>query len=231
MGQQPCKTGQLYHIYNRGVEKREIFTSQDEYNYFVHGLFAYNSNTPCENTFRSFMSSHEESQTDHERLVEVVAFALMPNHFHLLLFQNTDNGVTDFMHKLGTGYTNWFNDKHDRSGVLFQGTFKRVAITGNEQLLWIPHYIHLNPLPLLIRQQISQTEEHITPFAVLSKYKWSSLADFCGQPRFKSVVNPELVLNEFGGSYPYQRDLENYLDAKHLPDIPLDKDLAIDVDA
>ena len=85
----------------------------------------------------------------HLPIVEILAFVLMPNHFHLILQQKVDSGITKFMHKLGTGYTMYFNEKYSRVGHLFQGRFKAVLVEKDHHFLYLPHYIHLNPLDLM----------------------------------------------------------------------------------
>ena len=156
----------IYHIYNRGVEKRKVFTNNKDYLRFIHDLFEFNDESPVLNIGRDFTSKvpmnevelqslksleHSLIKDKHSRklLVEILIFTLMPNHFHLLLKQRVENGIVRFMQKLGTGYTNYFNTKYQRVGSLFQGRFKAVKIEEHSHFLHLPYYIHSNPLNLL----------------------------------------------------------------------------------
>src|SRR3989344_3887322 len=147
-------TGHIYHVYNRGVEKRKVFLNERDYLRFVAGLYIFNDTTPALNAGRSLIESSIEVRLQSEkkkRLVEIIAFCLMPNHYHLLLRQRVDGGITEFMRKLGGGYVNYFNLKHQRVGPLFQGKFKSVLISDESQFMYIPFYIHLNPVDLIVK--------------------------------------------------------------------------------
>ena len=131
----------------------------------------------------------------------------MPNHYHLLVSQNTDHGVSKFMQKLGTGYTMFFNSKYKHSGVLFQGKFKAVHINGNSHMQYIPHYIHLNPIKLLNERGPTS---FIKQKEFLEKYRWSSYLDYIGQKNFSSVTKRNFILGLFGNN-SYKKDLEQFL--------------------
>jgi len=131
--------GEYYHIFNRGVEKRIIFRQKADYNRFIKSLEFFNTNSPIE------MRSEEKiSPKSDERLVDVVAYCINSNHFHLLLKENKENGIVTFMKKVCTGYAMYFNKKNDRSGVLFQGRFKSVHMDSNDLLLYISAYVNCN---------------------------------------------------------------------------------------
>lgn len=128
---------QYYHIYNRGVEKRDIFLDKQDYDVFVGLIKKYltgeNHNT---NNRHKFPKLNNE--------VEVISYCLMSNHFHLLLYQISENGITKLMRRLATGYVMYFNDKYNRVGGLFQGTYKASLINKDDYLHHISRYIHLN---------------------------------------------------------------------------------------
>jgi putative transposase len=193
----------FYHIYNRGVEKRDIFLDQNDYIRFIHNLYEFNDIYPAPEYKRS---TNVGSGTSHinrkrERLIDVVCFSLMPNHFHLLLKQIKENGITIFMRKLGTGYSNAFNLKNDRVGPLFQGTFKATHVNNDVHFTHISRYIHLNPLEL---REPRWKEAGIKDWSLadkfLSSYRWSSYLDFIGQSNFPSIINGrDFVLEYFNG--------------------------------
>src|SRR3989344_6026710 len=116
-------TDAFYHIYNRGVEKRKIFLDKDDHFRFIHDLFEFNDEAYALNIYYKLpsLTSYEvqpRKMSKRKLLVEIIAFCLMPNHFHLLLRQNADSGIVRFMQKLGTGYTMYFNQKYQRVGGL-----------------------------------------------------------------------------------------------------------------
>lgn len=146
-------TGQFYHIYNRGVDKRSIFADEADVNRLFQSLVIFNTEKRIESMQLHLKLLKSQSKdttgrhlvsTSDERLVNIVAYCLNPNHYHLLLEQVTDNGIERFMHKIGNGYTKYFNTKYKRTGSLFQGTYKSVLIESDEQLLHTSVYINLN---------------------------------------------------------------------------------------
>lgn len=140
----PLVNGQFYHVFNRGVEKREIFTNKREYVRFLESTAYYQKANPPTKFSRS-TEDQRKSKSD-KKIVEIIAYCLMPNHFHLLLQQLQDNGISTFIRKLTNSYTRYFNTKNERIGPLFQGQFKAVRVESDEQLLHLTRYIHLNPL-------------------------------------------------------------------------------------
>ena len=142
----------IVHIYNRGVDKRTVFLDDGDYIRFIHYLFVLNDKKQDINLGRKLIMKEVEPPSlkkPRELLVEILAFVLMPNHYHLLLKQKSENGITKFMQKIGTGYTMFFNEKYPRTGSLFQGRFKAVLLKRDAHFLFLPHYIHLNPLDLI----------------------------------------------------------------------------------
>src|SRR3989344_7885148 len=131
----------FYHAYNRGTDKREIFSDEKDYFRFIRDLFEFNDNNAVVNAnFRFVQQINYGGSTSivsraREQLVDIISFCLMPNHFHFILKQLKDGGIVKFMQKIGTGYTMYFNQKHKRSGVLFQGKFKAILIARDEYFL------------------------------------------------------------------------------------------------
>jgi len=151
----PLTNKEFYHVFNRGVDKRRIFMNQNDIRRFFQSMSEFNTIDPIgsifENSFRkaklgggASKSGASKSERSNRKLVKIICFCLNPNHYHLILKQATSQGVEKFIHKLATGYTRYFNLKHQRSGVLFQGPFKAVHIKNNEQLLHTSVYVNLN---------------------------------------------------------------------------------------
>jgi putative transposase len=215
---------QIYHVYNRGVEKRIVFQDPGDHLRFIHHLFELNDAYAARNL--AYHLSKSEDQILHtgkrKQLVNILAFALMPNHFHLLLQQNEEGGISKFMQKLGTGYTMFFNEKNSRTGGLFQGKFKAVHVTNDVQLRYVTHYIHLNPLALCA-QESSPSEK----IRFLREYKWSSLPDYIGARGFPSVTHRVGLLDMFEGVSGYQQSFTNAMAYKSRPD-GIDSSLLMD---
>ncbi len=136
----------------------------------------------------------------------------MPNHYHLLLRQQADGGITEFMRKLGGGYVNYFNLKHQRVGPLFQGKFKSVLIDDEAQFTYIPFYIHLNPLDLFVKdwreKGIGDSKKAI---GFLNNYKWSSHSDYVGKSDFSLILQNDFLNENFGKAPEYAGAFSDFI--------------------
>lgn len=192
---------EFYHVYNRGVDKRTIFLSHRDYSRFLLALEVFNNSDSSPN-FRRLLDAVRGPTSNKVRgsLVDIAAFCLMPNHFHLLVRQRGQHGVTQFMRKLGTGYTMYFNKKNERSGVLFQGRFKAVHVKSDPQLEHLARYIHLNPLDLLeSRWKDRGVKNWIRAASFLEQYPWSSYSHFLGLKSLENILDTGLVRKYFDG--------------------------------
>lgn len=145
--------GEYYHVYNRGVEKRIIFNNEFDYQRFLLLLILVNDEKGVE--VQQLVRDHsipELIAQNRKPLVSISSFCLMPNHYHLLLKEITENGISKFMHKVGTGYALYFNLQNDRDGSLFQSTYKAKHIENDRYLKYLFEYIHLNPLRKLLEE-------------------------------------------------------------------------------
>lgn len=132
---------EYYHIFNQGIDKRLIFQNYHDSKRFLQSMLEFNS---TELTGSLFENSFQVDKNNKNRLVDVVCYCLNPNHFHFLLRARQDDGISKFMHRLSTGYTNYFNEKYKRRGSLFQGPFKVKHINDNDYLLHVSAYVNLN---------------------------------------------------------------------------------------
>ena len=189
----------FYHIYNRGVDSRNIFNKDEDYLRFIHCLYEFNDQRPA--LPHNWLLKKEDildTQRPRKLLVNILCFCLMPNHFHLILHQITAGGITRFMRKLGTGYTMYFNEKYERSGVLFQGKFKAILVENDEYLLHLSRYIHLNSIELIDsdwKQVGIKNWNRARGF--LQEYRWSSFPDYVGIRNFPSVTKRDLMQRHF----------------------------------
>jgi len=200
---------------------------------FIHDLFEFNDQDSVLNVAyyfnpKSMEVEHqyfEKQRKPRKLLVEILIFALMPNHFHLLLKQKRGGGIVKFMQKLGTGYTNYFNKKYKRVGGLFQGRFKAVLVSEEAHFIHLPFYIHTNPLDLIYGSSTSIDFEKKMDF--LKKYRWSSFPDYIGKKNFPSVTSRELFLKFFGDEREYEKETRKWLREREQ-NIEILKDLKLD---
>jgi len=201
------ENGYFYHIYNRGVEKRNIFLDDQYYKKFLDNLMYFNDQKP---TPDSRMRKDCDFR-DRDKLVEIYAFVLMPNHFHLIVKQLSDGGIEKFMRKLGIGYAMYFNIRQQRVGALFQGRFKAKLIESDEQLLHLTRYIHINPIKL---HQPDYKEVGLKNKAMaldfLNNFKWSSYRHFVGTEH-STLIEPEITEFVTPKEHDYVKFVEDFL--------------------
>ncbi len=186
----PLVNNQIYHIYNRGSEKRSIFETRTDYKRFLKTLRYYQLEGPKPKL--SHFSESSLIQPDPlKKIVEIICYCLMPNHFHLMLKQIKNNGITEFMGKLSNSYTKYYNTKHNRVGPLLQGEFKSVLVESEEQLIHLSRYIHLNPLVSFITKDLNHY------------YEWSSYEEFISN--LNGLCSKEVVLGLFSSKEDYQQ--------------------------
>lgn len=134
-------TGEYYHVYNRGVDRRTIFQDGGDLDRFYESIHQFNCVEPIGSIF---LNSFSKDKVKEKKLVEIISYCLNSNHYHFILLQASKNGISEFMKRLSGGYTQYFNTKHKRSGALFQGKFKSNHIDSNEYLLHASAYVNLN---------------------------------------------------------------------------------------
>ncbi len=183
MRRTPLATSEFYHVYNRGVEKRDIFLDDDDYHHFVHCLFVMNDTQPKIDS--RLREARVLDGIERERIVDVLSWCLMPNHFHILLRQRVDGGATFFLRKVCVGHAMYFNKKYKRSGVLFQGRFKARHVVKDGYFQHLPRYIHRNPVKLM--------KEGDEQKIFLQNYRWSSYRDYLGTKNFPSLLDEQTL--------------------------------------
>ncbi len=190
--------GEYYHIYNRGVDKREVFGEERDYVRFLQSIREFNNIKPTGSLYlREKIRNRDPIPTAvgigslvDGSLVKFICYCLNINHFHFILKQLTDRGISEFMKRIGTGYTSYFNQKYDRSGSLFQGKYKFAHIDTNEYLLWLSGYVNGNA--------------EIHKIAKAENYKWCSYQDYLGK-RNGILCNKEIILSQFRNTDEYKK--------------------------
>lgn len=197
---------EYYHIYNRGYGKQDIFLSDRDRSRFLFNLLCFQSPVVFSNLDRHpFNVQHpvlnkeglglEKAELDEivkHRFVELNVFAFMPNHFHSIVRQVGDGGISRYMQRALNSYTKFFNKKYERSGHLFQGPYQVVPVESNEQLLYLSAYIHRN-----VREIGGwEDKEH--------EYPWSSYQDYVGKDRWGELLKRDVILDQFRNPDEYQ---------------------------
>ena len=212
----PIINNEIYHIVMRGVEGRTIFFEEKDHFRFIHDLFEFNDEDDVLSTYRVNISGTVPDILERERkkrklLVEILAFCLMSNHFHLLLRQIKEQGISKFMRKLG-GYATYINKKYSREGHLYQGRFRAVHIKDEDQLKNGFVYIHTNPIELIEpgwKEEGIKNQKEAIQF--LENYRWSSYLDYLGKKNFPSLTNRELLSNILGDKEGCQKFITSWI--------------------
>ncbi|MCI0619523.1 transposase [Candidatus Wolfebacteria bacterium] len=197
----PLATGEYYHVFNRGVDKRQIVMDQPDSERFLESLRYFNTLNPIGSIYEySFNKKNRNADVQLgnriPKLVEIVAYCANPNHYHLILKQVASRGISKFMQRLGIGYTNYFNERHKRSGALFQGKFKAVHIETNEQLLHVSAYVNLNDR---VHPKFSGRTSQLV-CSSWGEYRGRIPEGFCGK---------EIILEQFRSRPDYVRFAES----------------------
>jgi len=211
--------GNIYHIFNRGVEKRDIFKNDADKWRFVQGMFLFNNQDVSSNilwklenekgglNFKTLRDYIENNKKERKPLVKILTDCMMPNHYHLLLKEVEDSGTSRFMHKFGVGYTKYFNKKHNRVGSLYQGTFKAVPVENELHLQYLLIYINiLNPAQLIepeLKEKGIKDIDRVMKFA--ENYPWSANQEYLGK-RNSIIIEKDI----FEGFFPDRRKYEEF---------------------
>lgn len=214
--------GEYYHVFNRGVAKQAIFGIRSDYERAMLTLEYYRfTNPPIKlSKFKGLSLENKikiEKQLNNvkDRLVDILCFVLMPNHFHFLLKQNKDGGISKYVGQFSNSYTRYYNTRNNRVGPMFQGAFKSVKIESPEQLMHLSRYIHLNPY---VSSVVKKSE--------LESYPWSSLPVYLGKTNNFIDLHP--VVSQFRGGFSYKDFVFNHAD--YARQLEVVKHLIIDID-
>ena len=190
----------FYHIYNRGVDKRNIFVDEKDYIRFIRSIKEFNKSTATQglHMIKHFRKQGTESLNfrDSVPLVIIVCYSLLPNHYHFILKQNIPGGISEFIKRIASGYTSYFNFKYKRSGVLFQGKFKAIETNNEHKLIQISCYINGNP--------------EIHKISKAENWQWSSYKDYL-KLRNGTLCNKNLILKQFQNINEYKNLTSNII--------------------
>ncbi|MEW5805309.1 MAG: transposase [Patescibacteria group bacterium] len=206
---------------------------EQDYFRFVHDLYEFNDQDWVNNVTYFFRQKSKDIASPYMKkkarklLVDIHAFCLMPNHYHLLLSPRQDKAISLFMKKLNMGYAKYFNEKYKRTGALFEGRYKSAPITQESHFLHLPYYIHCNPLDLIAPEwRKNKLDNYNKAKEFLENYRWSSHLDYCGKHNFPSVTNRDFLLEIFNGEKEYRKSIYDWLknlETENLKDLLLEK--------
>lgn len=211
---QSLANGEIYHVFNRGVASMPIFINDRHYQRALETVFYYQHKNPTlkYSYFARLPQSAKASillklNSKRDNLVDIISYCLMPNHFHFLLKQVIDNGITSFMRIFSNSYTHYFNTKNKRIGPLLQGRFKAVRIESEEQLLHVSRYIHLNPYSSGLVKDLTKLPGY--PYSSLNEYLAIGNANMCDKEIILNYFkNPSSYRDFIFDQADYQRELE-----------------------
>ena len=209
----PLVAGEYYHIYNRGNSKQTVFNNKEDYYRFIKLLFLSNGH----GNFKVSNIRKEIFDFDRgEPIVNIGAYCLMPNHFHLLLTQTDEGSISKFMQKLSTGYSMYYNKKYERTGTLFEGKFKSEHVNNDRYLKYLFSYIHLNPIKLIDShwKEAGITDKN-QAIKFLEQYQFSSYQDYLGQDRKqKKILNIKVFPKYFPVANSFKKEVFDWLSFK-----------------
>lgn len=206
---------EYFHIYNRGTDKREIFNNNSDYTRFLESLYLFNSQ---ERVVLKMVPKKERFTYERgETIVDIGAYCLMPNHFHLLVRSKQEKGVSLFMEKIQTSYSMYFNKKYNRNGSLFQGPFKAQHVSRDEYLKYLFSYIHLNPVKIIDPDwKDVGIKDVLATKNFLKKYMFSSYQDYFFNNRTEaSILNKEAFPEYFRNNNDFNDFIEFWLSFKN----------------
>jgi len=216
----PLVTNQIYHVFNRGVAHQPTFLDKRDYIRAVDSMAYYQNAKPFLKYAKFLKLSTqdrekfwEQFKNSENKLIEIISYCFMPNHFHFLVKQLADGGISKFLSNFTNSYTRYFNTKNEREGPLFTGKFKSVRIETDEQLFHISRYIHLNPYTSYVIKKIEDLET----------YPYSSFPEYLEENSFVRLCSKDIVVSTFSKRNAYRdfvfdnSDYQRQLDKiKHL---------------
>lgn len=196
--------GEFYHLYNRGTDKRNIFQDDKDYEHFLFLMYICNTTKRIE--LRTISKDFDQGET----LIHIGAYCLMPNHFHILAHEKVDGGISKYMLKLLTGYTMYFNKKYNRTGSLYEGTFKSTHLDSDRYLRYIYSYIHLNPAKLIdSKWRENKNRKTGKLLNYVFSYPYSSMTEY-GNSEFK-ILNTKPFPLYFKSIQDHKKELFDWL--------------------
>lgn len=204
------KANSFYHVYNRGAAKQKIYRDQEDYKTFLGYLKFYLTEFNLQGSTLQVKVAPSKVLNNHAATVKMHGYCLMPNHFHLIIYQEKVDSMNRFMRSLATKYAMYFNLKHKRVGTLFETTYKAVRVETEDQLIYLSKYVHRNPVKLL-------------PAGLnLAGFKYSSYGNYLRLFEQKWVKTDEIL------SYFKEKSYQRFVEDEDENDLKVIKDISLD---
>ncbi|KKQ21497.1 MAG: Transposase [Candidatus Nomurabacteria bacterium GW2011_GWA1_37_20] len=201
---QSLEIGEFYHLYNRGTDKRVIFLDNQDYHRFLFLMYICNTLKSIE--LRNIGENFDRGET----IIDIGAYCLMPNHFHILVHEKEEGGISKYMLKLMTSYSMYFNKKYKRTGKLYEGVFKSTHAGSDRYLKYLYSYIHLNPAKLIDKNwKNNKNKNTINLLKYAFVYQYSSLKEYINS-KFK-IINPTSFPTYFKNPGDHKKELLEWL--------------------
>lgn len=200
-------TNEYYHLYNRGTDKRKIFLDKNDYEHFLFLMYICNTTKSIE--LRNINENFDRGET----IVDIGAYCLMPNHFHILAHEKKVGGISKYMLKLMTSYSMYFNKKYERTGKLYEGVFKSTHIDKDIYFKYLYSYIHLNPAKLIDKNwKENKNRDTVNLLNYVFNYPYSSLKEY-SKEKFR-IIDTSRFPNYFLKPNDHKKELFEWLSSK-----------------
>ena len=231
--------GEIYHIFNRGVDKRKIFLDEQDYLRFILSLYILNDKNNKYDVWSSLKFNKNETlailsttglpegpvvtKDKRDCLVDILAFTSMSNHYHLIIREKIPNGIALFMQKFGGGYAQYFNGQYKRSGTLFESRYQAVRVKSDVQLAHLFNYVHTNQIEIVeLGWKTAGVQDERRALSQLKTYPWTSYHDYVGDIKFPRITERDFYLDLFDGTNGCRQSVEDWVKFKaqnaDLPD-------------
>ncbi|MCX6752252.1 MAG: transposase [Candidatus Nomurabacteria bacterium] len=196
--------GEYYHLYNRGTEKRTIFLDEQDHKHFLFLMYICNTAKSIE--LRNIGENFDRGET----IIDIGTYCLMPNHFHILVHEKIEHGISKYMLKLMTSYSMYFNKKYERTGKLYESVFKSIHANSDNYLKYLYSYIHLNPAKLIDKNWKENKNRNVANLLkYVFSYSYSSLKEYKDK-KFK-IINPSQFPEYFKNPDDHKKELFEWL--------------------
>jgi len=204
--------GSIYHIYNKGIDGREIFKEGEDYEHFFGILKKYLEKyeevvSDRFKTERPYIRRHKQAMNLNQE-IDMLVYCLLPDHFHFLVRQKKTDSITKLIRRVLTNYVMYFNKKYKRRGNLFEGVYRAVVVTEDIRIIELSRYIHLNPMARVVRRYgLVETISSSSP----EYYIYSSYQNYLGS-RLEKWLKPDIILGKFKKLLPNEKDYKSYVE-------------------
>ncbi len=214
--------GEVYHVFTRGIDKREIFLNQKDKKRFQKMLYAFNGTKVIQ--YRDIEGISLQNIDRGEPFISIGAYSITNNQVHFLVSEKVEGGMCKFFHKLFTAYSMYFNRRNNRRGSLFEGTYRCSHCPKDDYLRCLFAYIHIKPIKYIDSDWvISGIKDLKSTESFLNNYAFSSYLDFCGKKRDENFILDQDHFSEFFKKNKFTNFISDWIENKVFISKHLDK--------